>query len=185
MSLTITTKIGLQAKNASLNRVNCLKSKICSEKSKTWQINSARQNWKTCSAKCHPTIRKSLAIIFQTCVNKRKNPTQWKLCQLTPIFKERNRADVSCYRPRKLLSKLLSLICSYLSEQKQMVKINKEISGPSKFTSDVPQGSLLRPLLFLIFINDLLDKIRKTSFSYADVLATPMPSKLLHETSPT
>ena len=42
----------------------------------------------------------------------------------------------------RLGGKLFSLICSYLSEQKQMVKINKEPSSPRRVTSGVPQGSL-------------------------------------------
>ena len=65
---------------------------------------------------------------------------------------------------------LLSLIRSYLCERKQMVKFNKELSSPRKVKSGVPSGSLLEPLLFLIFNKDLPDKLPKTtdSLGYAD-----------------
>ena len=53
--------------------------------------------------KCHNTLSASLTLIFQTCLNEGSFPDTWKLSHVTPIFKEGNRADVSCYKPISLL----------------------------------------------------------------------------------
>ena len=59
---------------------------------------------------CHETLRKSLSLFFQACLNKNTFLDTWKTCQLAPIFKEGNKADLSCFQPISLLccfSKLL------------------------------------------------------------------------------
>ena len=65
-------------------------------------------------------------------------------------------------------SHLLKSFGSYLSNRKQKVVLNGQCSDWAPNLSGVPQGSVLGPLLFLIYINDLECGIKSRIKFFAD-----------------
>lgn len=51
----------------------------------------------------------------------------------------------------------LQFISSYLTNWTQVVQIDAKLSSAKFINQDIPQGSILGPLLFLLFINDLFN----------------------------
>ena len=78
-----------------------------------------------------------------------------------------------CVNHKILLTKLLhygvssidtNWIRSYLFDRKHLVIWNKQSSSVNTLNIDVPQGSILGPLLFLIYINDIVNTSDRLSF---------------------
>ena len=63
---------------------------------------------------------------------------------------------------------LLGWFRSYLSGRKQRVVIEGQSSNWQSINSGVPQGSVLGPLLLLIYINDITENLQSDCFLYAD-----------------
>ena len=63
---------------------------------------------------------------------------------------------------------MLSILASFLAEREQRVIIDGNFSGWSNIEAGVPQGSILGPILFLVYINDLIDTVDSEIKIFAD-----------------
>ena len=55
--------------------------------------------------------------------------------------------------------KLLTTLTDFLDNRAQRVILNGQYSLWNKVETEVPQGSILEPLLFLVYINDLSENL--------------------------
>ena len=72
---------------------------------------------------------------------------------------------------------LLKLLENYLTDHQQRVVLNGRMSLSQNIYAGVPQGSVLGPLLFLIYINDLPDGLTSMCKIFAD--GTSLFSKVI------
>ena len=63
---------------------------------------------------------------------------------------------------------VLKWVADYLSGRTQVVSVNGTESDVGSVLSGVPQGTVLGPLLFVIYINDMLDPISSNGLLFAD-----------------
>jgi len=66
---------------------------------------------------------------------------------------------------------------SYLSGRLQTINISGASSTAREITCGVPQGSILGPLLFLIYVNDMSAVVKNRLLLYADDLAILVSGK--------
>lgn len=110
----------------------------------------------------------------------KRTPTYLTLCDLSKAF--------DCVNHAILLAKLYhygirgaayKIIKSFLSNRKQYVEFNGVSSSLIDVNHGVPQGSILGPLLFIIFINDLPAYIQNANTEvnmYADDVSVAVKS---------
>ena len=102
-------------------------------------------------------VAPSLTAIFTKSIITGIYPTEWKMARVTPVFKK---------------------FQSYLSNRTQRCNVNGNLSTASTVTCGVPQGSILGPLLFLMYINDLPNCLRVgASRMFADDTSITLSAK--------
>ena len=69
---------------------------------------------------------------------------------------------------------------SYLSDRAFKVNINNHFSDLSKTNCDIPQGSILGPLLFLLYFNDMPQAVHSDLLLYADNSSLIFQHKHVH-----
>ena len=60
-------------------------------------------------------------------------------------------------KQNNISGKLLSVLSDFLKDRKQRVTLNGQVSSWAGVNADIHQGSVLGPLPFLVYINDLAD----------------------------
>ena len=67
-----------------------------------------------------------------------------------------------------ILGNILNIIIDFLNFRNYIVVLNGQVSHWTSIEAGVPQGSILGPLLFLIYINDLSDNLSTNAELFAD-----------------
>ena len=67
-----------------------------------------------------------------------------------------------------LHNNLIKWIVSFLFYRSVAIRIDGVLSEPHSVHSGVPQGSVISPVLFILFTNDLLSSTSSSTYSFAD-----------------
>ncbi len=116
-----------------------------------------------------PSIVRPLSLLFNQSLAKGKFPTQWKLANVTAIFKKNDSSDAKNYRPVSLLSCLgkvfervvYNKLYDYLDQNKLLTERN---SGFKK--SD---GTVNQLVHMLNYIYSEIDKRRDVAVIFLDI----------------
>ena len=120
----------------------------------------------------HSTIHPLIHLMDGCAKSMNHNPTQVTMaimCDLSKAFDVINH-DILLFKLERygVRGVAKEWFTSYLTNRKQFVKIKSSHSGLCNIPCGVPQGSILGPLLFLIYINDIQYASNEKIISFAD-----------------
>ena len=65
-------------------------------------------------------------------------------------------------------NQIIKWVSNFLNERNQKVTVNGNESSNRLVTNGIPQGSVLGPILFVIYINDLQKCVEANTYLFAD-----------------
>lgn len=118
----------------------------------------------------HSTVYQLLEIYHNVCKKlDERMSTVIIFCDISKAFdKVWHKGLIKKLRSYGISGDVLKFIEDYVKNRTQIVFVNNQISDPGTVTAGVPQGSVLGPLLFLLYINDIADSLNNLARLFAD-----------------
>lgn len=106
---------------------------------------------------------------FQTKRSRQKKDVHIVFCDITKAFdRVWHKGLIHKLKQNGVEGELLLWLENYLEDRKQRVTLSGQHSNWSCIKAGVPQGSVLGPLLFIVYINDIVDNIKGNIKLFAD-----------------
>ncbi len=118
----------------------------------------------------HSTVHQLIEIYNQICQSlDAKQFTCLIFCHVSKAFdRVWQRGLLHKLKQYGITDKLLSWTQNYLSDRQQKVLVSSSSSQNLPVKAGVPQGSILGPLFFLLYINDIADNLLSVTRLFAD-----------------
>ena len=118
----------------------------------------------------HSTVYQLVDIYHHICQGFENNQMSCMVfCDISKAFdRVWHKGLIFKLRENGIDDKLLGWISNYLNNRKQKVVLQTGTSSLQNISAGVPQGSVLGPLFFLIYVNDITDSLLSLTRLYAD-----------------
>ena len=118
----------------------------------------------------HSTVYQLLEIYHNICKNiDNRLSSIIVFCDISKAFdRVWHKALLKKLQSYGITGDLLLWLDDYVSDREQKVVVNNECSNFNTVKAGVPQGSVLGPLLFLLYINDITDNLGNLARLFAD-----------------